>query len=1663
MLIWSTGPCYVFHPPNNGVRSGPNTPSSSSISCGYKYDVPRGIKNLDNSCFASAVLQALASVPAVIGHAVSTTAFATGAEVQEQLFCALRELSLPAGDGPLVPSCLLDALPRFREEIYEDEVLDDDGEPTGAWNVTYPQHDACEFLEYLMTEGLLGAVGRNCFLQVLSKKTCHNCGTVTKVTDHMGVSRMKFFSLPEKGVVSLQQLWDAQFRPETIKEYRCAACAHPPQENTAITVPRVKKYPEHLIMQINRAGVHGQKLKGLRVDIPDVFQPTSGAPKYFLRSLIRHRGTTARSGHYVAERVYNGLWFCCDDSTVTPGRNMAGDPYIAVYTADGSDLPAAPPTANECLRHLAGRKKGTIKCDICHSDTNDCTFTEMKDLKKHNKNPEHLKAQSAYKRGVKGLAIANRPNLCGLCDLETGDIDAHGHNSRTHKVFSEAYRRGEIQAALTLQNFKRSALEDNDAEDVGDGTVERDPNEAMRMFYDESLPKQSADLSEHHLTDDVAEAVLQGYRARLRDDQVIHECGVCGVRSFDTRDQRTVPLTSPLLDRLKVEEIVPEGCRLKLCAVPGKNIHCDERCVVGEELLICRGCHYHMTTQDTAPVGSFKRLDFGEVPLHLPDLSVCEKALLSRVLVQRTVIKLHVRGGGMQCSTRYGTPYKGHVISFRQEPSFMRTFMDVGMLEGHITVVFVGKSIGGDHVKHALEHLHSVFQVRADVLQQWITWLSLHNPMYFDCVGHVIDKDKLVAFQAILRKSIIIPDDATALAGIVAEAVAVSSNTGPETDNLQYVHITEKDPQPDTTCASSIIRALKCKIGGEPVNEFQDMRDILLGGFPWLFVRWPSIKYMNDSQVRPLMLRRQSVHARDASLLFFLYDVKVRRELCRTTANSVKTRPGYMHKIAALLGHGKFDSMLDRAITNPESSEAKLLEAQILGFVQTCTRKVNFSPGKRRACRGPLYAMYRRFGLPSFWVTLSPSDNDNVLSLRLSKDNTLFEEFKLPMLHDRAAIIEKNPVLAAHMFDLTVRAVTEIIFGLADESVSLKNVKPKRGAFGDVRGHFGVCECQSRGALHFHCVVFTHLNPNFVSRIVSNPLLNAGLAAAIDSMICSRLDQLGQDETRVRFHPDNCPNGKPAGPGYRAATHPIPASLGPEFEDHIRGACVDTQCHIIHRATCFKGAKCAKEDRMCRFAMKAVVHDGPPGVYHVEFVRDAEGNVRLVNGKPEFKVISIVPELEHNPPEHVFPFPLEDDRALVFLTKTDQDPTQSLKVGSVVVPFSPVLTACVRSNTCVTFMMTQAAATSIFFYLIKYMTKEIHPLAGVIPLLKEAKAAAIKYPSDAQGSVLRPTQHILLKLCNRIHRNMEVSSQMAAAMIIGNKSEYHSHVPVYVDMHSAVKHVSRFTNGDESGSDDGRGSDDDINAAAPFANDDGSAPLGVDNEGNLEILASPEINYAFRGRGLRSMDYYVYNATVLLVNRKDVKDGGKNGRQCNATYDFDPAHPNFMTHTQRLKARHQIPVILGKVPLLPKFENHPQYMDPINTWPSSMRSQVQKFAIFMIALFAPWGAAGAPQYALNWTGLCRLVADTKISNPGKYFIMCNFANDLHGASEKQKPAAEFRKSCADSFTESQVARLISEEYGFDEEAVAKELEKKSRILTMQMITSIRRMITRQTA
>ena len=1242
--------------------------------------------------------------------------------------------------------------------------------------------------------------------------------------------------------------------------------------------------------------------------------------------------------------------------------------------------------------------------------------------------------------------------------------------------------------------------------------IERNPDDARRTFYDQSKPR-ARNLRECTLKPETANKVLSGYHAAMRDDREVSFCGICGIRGIG-EPQRSLTLTQAQRELLACSEGVDRGCGLKLCLMDDVMLHLDPLCVLpSREVLSCPRCIGKLNAGQV-PTSSYKNLDLGMPPDTLPSLSVCEKVLLSQVVVHRTVIKVMLRGGAFQASvTHQGQgkqgAFKGHVISFRRDPEFLKAFLDVDQAASHITVMILGKRVGDSERKRAHERLSSMFRVNAEVLQQWVTWLAHHNEAYAHLKNFVVDPKEMERFRSLMHEQAVVPHESIALQGIVADAFATSNvadGAAESPETFHSVFVTEREVPPSRDCANQVLHALKARLGKEPANEYTDMKSIMLGGFPWLFVRWPSdTNFLNDEKMRTLMLRRGSVCATDAPLLFFFYDVKVRREVCQNTAAAVRTKKEYMASISAFLNSDNLEETIDKAIANPKCHAARKIEADVLGYIQMCTKSINFSPGKRRACRGPLYAMYRRFGLPSFWITLSPSDNDNVMALRLSVPGSdgPFAEFKLPSLKERARIISKNPILTAELFDHIVKSVCKHIFGLEDVHGSFtSNTVGESAAFGEGRAHFGVVECQKRGCLHFHVVLFTHLSPHIVSEMVADPCANEDIARCIDSFISAQLDDVGQRELSTRFRkrsptreqvtrpketaseprlevvhepvvtavdadddaihvagltPDE--EDETAVGDYRSATHPIPQIIDEYFNTHVSRTAVEVQTHVIHRAGCFDGSyKGSKEDKLCRFAMKALVYQGKPGIYAVGEERDETGVAIEKNGRPVLRILEELPELPEAPEN--FPFPSADDRPLVWLTKTDQDPTQVLKVGSVVVPFSPVLTACVRCNTCVVFMLTQSAATAIYFYLLKYMTKEINPLAGMLPLLKEAKADATRYPStvkdsDAHGDVgegdtlrrmeLRPAQHVLIKLCNKIHRKMEVSAQMAAATILGNESEYASHTFNFINVSQGQANLTRRLllrdgHGD-SGDDDEINADDDSSACN---SDTVVMPIQLVGAGEekkrLEVVGAAHDNYRFRGTKLRQLDWYVYSAVITVLQRKDVKTGGKAGRKVNATFEFDPEHPDFTTHIQRLKTRHTVPVIIGNVPVLPKFLVNREVFDGKVRASGSLNSKMSKFARFMVTLFSPWGNDGFPLHSMSWTGFCKLVSDVEASDPGKYFVMRNFGNDLHGATENQQLAQSFRKQCADTFKEANLAGILAKEYGYEAVQVQHELE-----------------------
>ena len=425
----------------------PNTKALPVVPSGARHHEPRGIINHNNSCFASAFFQALAAVPAVVKSAVETENFQS--QTHEEICRAMRLLSRPSPKrkNPVRLLELLDSLPQFRTETFFDEIIDADGEPTGNWESSFVQQDACEFGEHVLSRECIGDIVETLFATVKTKNTCRNCLDVKTVTDTMAVTRMKFKDLPEKGTISLEQLWKAQFQEDTVESYGCEACMVAKEENTASTLSRIGRYPETLFIQINRAAINGVKHRGLGVQIPDVFEPSPGT-KYHLRAIIKHRGPSSQSGHYVTERLFNGSWFCVDDETVTRGRNMVGDPYAVLYTKDGSDLPAMPATAHDCLRRLAGKKRSVLSCEICHSEWNNATFEESRGLKKHSDSPEHKQAQFAYALGVKAAPVYKTADWCDVCQVRKENIKDHMEFSLSHKVNNEAYLRGKLQAVL---------------------------------------------------------------------------------------------------------------------------------------------------------------------------------------------------------------------------------------------------------------------------------------------------------------------------------------------------------------------------------------------------------------------------------------------------------------------------------------------------------------------------------------------------------------------------------------------------------------------------------------------------------------------------------------------------------------------------------------------------------------------------------------------------------------------------------------------------------------------------------------------------------------------------------------------------------------------------------------------------------------------------------------------------------------------------------------------------------------------------------------------------------------------------------------------------------------------------------------------------------------
>ncbi len=112
-------------------------------------------------------------------------------------------------------------------------------------------------------------------------------------------------------------------------------------------------------------------------------------------------------------------------------------------------------------------------------------------------------------------------------------------------------------------------------------------------------------------------------------------------------------------------------------------------------------------------------------------------------------------------------------------------------------------------------------------------------------------------------------------------------------------------------------------------------------------------------------------------------------------------------------------------------------------LIKIIGQTVLWSVFERKDILAKIYSLSHSFGIPSHFLTISPSTRHNIVALRLSlkkvdreKNTTTEKEFLLPTITDRTRIINNNPAVATYIIYRLIEKFFELIVGLPIKTFS---------------------------------------------------------------------------------------------------------------------------------------------------------------------------------------------------------------------------------------------------------------------------------------------------------------------------------------------------------------------------------------------------------------------------------------------------------------------------------------------------------------------------------------------------------------------------------------------------------------------------------------------------
>jgi hypothetical protein len=371
-----------------------------------------------------------------------------------------------------------------------------------------------------------------------------------------------------------------------------------------------------------------------------------------------------------------------------------------------------------------------------------------------------------------------------------------------------------------------------------------------------------------------------------------------------------------------------------------------------------------------------------------------------------------------------------------------------------------------------------------------------------------------------------------------------------------------------------------------PANEFGGNHIMLLGAYPWLFFFGEGVASQNTQPTQWLeyiLNYGDNRFAHEQTLILSLFNQRQRHEAAQTVAAKIKAHPQKMDKFINYVNDSNFFHDLENAITHPNSKEAKNIMKNILPTLNITGANVTFGPIERNKSLSKLYALCQHFGLPTWFITISPSDIDSSMVMKLSGVINQDLPFIFMPSDQRAQIAAMNPAAGAKFFQRLVDKVFLCLFkstanGGSDVRKTISYASRKQGILGKMIAHFMVFEVQGRGSLHLHALIWAELSTSLLERIAHVPTLVREVQNVLNSIVLANMSIAGYRES---YHRKllNCT--------YRGQLQSCPPYGTPDFQKRLDAIITTVNVHK-HRPTCRHG----KSGKIgCRFCFPQTLVD----------------------------------------------------------------------------------------------------------------------------------------------------------------------------------------------------------------------------------------------------------------------------------------------------------------------------------------------------------------------------------------------------------------------------------------------------------------------------------------